>query len=554
MSINMKDMKIKTKFAIFGGMVFFMFFVSLIGMMEIAKTTYFQRLERNHAEGVVYFEWKSFEFFKKLKDDSSMLDADMTKWVTKEAGTHKEMGLIQLVNELKDQPTHAFEAINPIEKMLFRLLGLGEIINLCNDDITSCNHILDALNKYKDAKMSETQLMKVLKTETDLIKDYGANFSILVNKSASIIKNLMIFIVVVSFVSTLIFLILFAKMVIRPIIKITDISLEIAKGDLRKRINLRTKDELGNLSESFDTMVEKTREIIDIVLSKSEVLNDSSESLAVLSGEMLENSKNSSSMAGTIALAAEEMSANMNSVSTTTEHASNNVGMIAAAMEEMSTTIEDIAQNTEKARSITSKAVEQAKNASDKVDELGNAANEISKVTETITEISEQTNLLALNATIEAARAGESGKGFAVVANEIKDLAKQTADATQKIKMQIEGIQSKTDDTVNEIGQISKVISEINQIVVTITTAIEEQSIAGKDIAENVAQASIEIQEITKNVVQSSTVSNKITGDISKVNQMADEISGSNSRLNTKARELTSIAGELKEKVRIFIV
>lgn len=156
----------------------------------------------------------------------------------------------------------------------------------------------------------------------------------------------------------------------------------------------------------------------------------------------------------------------------------------------MTTTINEIAQNTEKANTITGEAVSEAKGASDNVDELGSAAQEISKVTETVTEISEQTNLLALNATIEAARAGDAGKGFAVVANEIKELARQTAEATQDIKRRIEGIQDSTSGTVTKIQQISKVINDVNDIVSTIASSVEEQSVTTKEIATNVAQAS----------------------------------------------------------------
>jgi methyl-accepting chemotaxis protein len=196
--------------------------------------------------------------------------------------------------------------------------------------------------------------------------------------------------------------------------------------------------------------------------------------------------------------------------------------------------------------------VVQTKSASEKVDELGNAAREIGKVVETITEISEQVNLLALNATIEAARAGEAGKGFAVVANEIKDLAKQTAEATMEIKEKIAAIQGSTDGTVSEINQISKIINDVNEIVTTIATAVEQQSVTTKEIAGNVAQASQGIQEVSENVAQSSNVAEEIAKEISDVNQSAAEMSNSSAQVNLSAEELTKMGTKLNEMVGKF--
>ena len=122
---------------------------------------------------------------------------------------------------------------------------------------------------------------------------------------------------------------------------------------------------------------------------------------------------------------------------------------------------------------------------------MGRAAREIGNVVETITEISSQVDLLALNATIEAARAGDAGKGFAVVAGEIKELARQTAEASGEIKKRVEGIQTNTAGTVNEINDVSEVVNEINAIVATIASAVEEQSATTREIVSNVSQASV---------------------------------------------------------------
>ena len=181
-----------------------------------------------------------------------------------------------------------------------------------------------------------------------------------------------------------------------------------------------------------------------------------------------------------------------------TEQATTAINIVASAAEEMTATIADVNVNTAQASKVTGEAVDEAKSATIKVRKLGIAATEISKVTEVINDISGQTNLLALNATIEAARAGEAGKGFAVVANEIKELAKQTAEATGKIKSQIEDIQNSTSATVSQIETITEVINSVNETVTTITGAVSEQSSATDEIAGSVAQAAQGLSEVNR--------------------------------------------------------
>jgi len=185
---------------------------------------------------------------------------------------------------------------------------------------------------------------------------------------------------------------------------------------------------------------------------------------------------------------------------------------------------------------------------------LGKAANEISKVTEVISDISAQTNLLALNATIEAARAGEAGKGFAVVANEIKELARQTSDATQEIKQQIEGIQNSTDETVTEIQDITEVINKMSAIVDTVSSSIEEQASTTGEIGSNVMQAAQGIAEVNENVAQTSTVASEIANDISQISSVNQEIIQSSTQVNQSSDELSGIAGKIQGLVAKFKV
>jgi methyl-accepting chemotaxis protein len=342
----------------------------------------------------------------------------------------------------------------------------------------------------------------------------------------------------------------------RPIVTASDMLKDIAQGegDLTRRLTVDSKDEVGEMAKWFNVFVENIQRIIASVAENSRQVNDSSSDLKAISGQMSEGANQTSDKANTVATASEEMSSNMNSVAAAMEQASTNIGMVATAADAMTDTIKEIAQNTEKARGITGEAVKQTDSASKQVTELGTAAQEIGKVIETITEISEQVNLLALNATIEAARAGEAGKGFAVVANEIKDLARQTAEATGEIKSRVEGIQVSTDGTVTEIGHITRVVNAVNEIVSTIATAIEEQRATTSEIARNVSQAAQGIEEVNENVAQGSNFSARISRDIAGVTKAAGEISNSGGQISMSAESLNQLAQQLNSMVGRFKV
>ncbi|WP_051305290.1 HAMP domain-containing methyl-accepting chemotaxis protein [Desulfogranum mediterraneum] len=343
-------------------------------------------------------------------------------------------------------------------------------------------------------------------------------------------------------------------LITRPLNKGVELSKAMAEGDMTKTMDVDQEDEIGVLAKSLNHMATNLRSIITDVDQGVMSVDEASNQLAAISDQMSSGAEDTATRSNQVAAAAEEMSANQNSVAAAMEQASVNINMVASAAEEMNATITEIAQNSGRAKDITTQAVNQSQTASDRVDELGKAANEINKVTEAITEISEQTNLLALNATIEAARAGEAGKGFAVVANEIKDLAKQTAEATLDIKLKIQGIQEATGITVKEINEISSVIADVDQIVATIATAVEEQTATTKEIAENVHQASGGINEVNENVAQSSAVSAEIAADIAEVNGSANEINAASNQVKDSAGELSSIAENLKAMMAKFKV
>jgi len=342
--------------------------------------------------------------------------------------------------------------------------------------------------------------------------------------------------------------------IVGPVNKVIESLRDISdgEGDLTKRLAVQSRDELGQLADIFNGFIGKLQQMITDITQSVNTLSDSSTELSSIAESMSVGSAQTSEKAGTVARAAEEMTASMNSISAAMEESSTNTDTVATAAEEMNATINEIAQNAENARQISGQAVSKVTDSTRKMNELGEAAQSIGKVVEAITDISEQVNLLSLNATIEAARAGEAGKGFAVVANEIKDLANQTSKASMDIKEKIGNIQGSAASTLGGITEISEVINNVDQIVSTIATAVEEQSAATREIAENINQASSGIQEVNLNVSQSSTVADEITRDISEVNQSAADMAGRSNQVKLSAKNLSVLAEDLNNMASRF--
>ena len=260
---------------------------------------------------------------------------------------------------------------------------------------------------------------------------------------------------------------------------------------------------------------------INAVNHNAQALASSSEELTAVSQQMSSNSEETATQSNVVAAASEQVS--------------KNVATVATSAEEMSASAKEIAKNATEAAKVATQAVKVASDTNKTVAKLGESSIEIGKVIKVITSIAQQTNLLALNATIEAARAGEAGKGFAVVANEVKELAKQTAAATEDISGKIEAIQTETKAAVNAIDEISKIINQINDIQNTIASAVEEQTATTNEIARNATEAAKGSTEISKNIANVSEAAKNTT-------------QGANNTL-TAATELAKLAADLKRVV-----
>jgi methyl-accepting chemotaxis protein len=279
-------------------------------------------------------------------------------------------------------------------------------------------------------------------------------------------------------------------------------------GDLTQEIEVRGSDAIGQMGEGLAKFFADLRRSIGSIGESAANLASAAEELTSTSLQMSAN--------------AEETSAQTKVVSSATLSVSQNLQTVATGAEEMGASIKEIAKNATEAAKVATSAVKVAETANATVSKLGDSSAEIGQVIKVITSIAQQTNLLALNATIEAARAGEAGKGFAVVANEVKELAKETAKATEDISCKIEAIQADTKAAVDAIGTISEVINQINGISSTIASAVEEQNATTNEMSRNVSEAARGSGEITSNiagVAQAAESTSRGAGDSQKAAQ-----------------------------------
>jgi methyl-accepting chemotaxis protein len=289
-------------------------------------------------------------------------------------------------------------------------------------------------------------------------------------------------------------------------------------------LEITSQDEIGQAGAALNLMKNNLHEVVQSIAETSLHVASASEELSNTSQQISANSEETSTQAGVVSKAAQAVSQNLQTVAT--------------GAEEMGSSIREIAKNATEAARVATSAVKVAETTTNTVSKLGESSNEIGQVIKVITSIAQQTNLLALNATIEAARAGEAGKGFAVVANEVKELAKETAKATEDISRKIEAIQSDTKAAVEAIASISEVINQVNGISNTIATAVEEQNATTNEMARNVSEAAHGSGEITSN--------------ISGVAQAAESTSRGAGETQKAAQQLVETSAELRRLVEQF--
>jgi methyl-accepting chemotaxis protein len=443
------------------------------------------------------------------------------------------------------------EAVAKVEKALED----GRDANNKAMELTMAGKDAEAFNVYTD--QCDKMVAKVFQATAGLNELRQKRMHEIEQKADSIYSNLRLMLIaggVIAVMLAVVLAVFITRIIVNPVKQGVDFARAMANGDMTHTLNVSQKDEIGDLARALNEMRENMHRMVADINGGVQMLASSSTELSAISGQMASGTRDMSERARTVAAAAEESSINTNSVAASMEQATTSLTSVAGATEQLSATIGEIASNSEKARAISSDATDQARAVSAMMKDLGKAAQEIGQVTETITSISAQTNLLALNATIEAARAGAAGKGFAVVANEIKELAQQTASATEDIKGKIASIQASTGGTIQDIEQIAEVIKQVGEIVSTIAVAIEEQAVVTKDVASNIAEASTGVRDSNERIAQTATVSQSIASDIAQVNDTIAEIGTGGEQVQSSAAELSKLAEQLKELVGRFTV
>ncbi|MEZ6036958.1 MAG: methyl-accepting chemotaxis protein [Planctomycetota bacterium] len=346
----------------------------------------------------------------------------------------------------------------------------------------------------------------------------------------------------------------FARRIVKPIQATADALHNIADGDgdLTARLDDSSQDEIGELATWFNAFLTKLRGSIQDVEQKANDVQTAADSLTVSANQLAKSAENTRQQSSTVAAGAEEMNANLRTVDNSTGSMAETLRSVAAAVEQMTASISEVAAAAKGAAEVASTAAELTHSSHDKVSELGTAANEIGQVIETIQDIAEQTNLLALNATIEAARAGEAGKGFSVVANEVKDLARQTAESTQDIRSRIERIQTSTAESVNAIAAIDRVIKKVNESSRAIATSVGEQRAATNEISGTLAASTGRVAAVATAVRESSTASSDITRSIGRVDESARDTTQAADAALQLGHSMTELARELRTVVAQF--
>ena len=276
------------------------------------------------------------------------------------------------------------------------------------------------------------------------------------------------------------------RRIVAPIEAVRDAARSIGAGDLTTRVPVQAADEVGDLAEAFNQAVDAMRDTLRAVSHNAVALAGASEELTTVSRQMASSATHTSGQARLVSDAAEQVSGSVQSA--------------AGGTEEMRAAIAEIARSATTAAAVATDAVRSAERSTLTVERLGNSGAEVGAVIKTITSIAEQTNLLALNATIEAARAGDAGKGFAVVAGEVKELARQTGQATGDISARVEAIQADARDAVAAIREITEIVARVNGIAATIAGAVEEQSATSTELSQSCASAASGTGDIARNI------------------------------------------------------
>ena len=370
--------------------------------------------------------------------------------------------------------------------------------------------------------------------------------------SAQTASSIMLLTIGLGIVVSIVIGLVLTRSIVRPLRQGVTMMENMATGDITARLNMDRKDEIGILARAMDGLASSLASIMEELKSNSETLAASADEMSATSSQISSNAEEMSSQANSVASSSEQASANINNMSAAAEEMSVSVRSVASSIEEMSASINEVAKQCQNELKIANAANTKAEDTEAVMERLGTSANEIGRIVDVIKSIASQTNLLALNATIESASAGEAGKGFAVVANEVKELARQTSNATEEIAKQIEGMQENTTLAVKAIGEIVEVINEINSISQTIVSAVDEQAATVSEISRSVGGSSDSANEIARNVQETASGLTQISSNIQGVSYASSDTAKGIIQVKESSIELSRLAVALETVVARF--
>ncbi|UWZ49576.1 methyl-accepting chemotaxis protein [Dactylosporangium matsuzakiense] len=384
-------------------------------------------------------------------------------------------------------------------------------------DAAERNTQWQGLEKQMNDSLSQLQQLEATQADAEAAHALSAYHSS---------RNWTIGSLIVGLVVALLVVVLIGRRMSRQLRTVSETLRAAADGDLTKRAEVLSRDELGAMAVAVNQANAGIGRTVETLTTAARTLGESTHRLTGVTARIGDSAQAAAARANVVAGDAGTVS--------------HNVQTLAAGSEEMGASIREIAQNANDAARVASEAVGVAEQTNHTVSKLGDSSTEIGNVVKVITSIAEQTNLLALNATIEAARAGAAGKGFAVVASEVKDLAQETARATEDISRRVEAIQADTHNAVAAIGEISQIIARINDYQLTIASAVEEQTATTGEMSRSVGDAAHGAQSIAGNISGVADAAQTTTSTLAEVDQTV--------------AELTRVAGDLQHAVGRFRV
>ncbi|GIJ68171.1 hypothetical protein Voc01_030880 [Virgisporangium ochraceum] len=310
-----------------------------------------------------------------------------------------------------------------------------------------------------------------------------------------------------------------ARSIVRSLTRVRETCEALAANDLTRTTGLTSRDETGQMGRALDAAVVSLRGTVGTIDESASSLASASEQMSSTSAQIAESASTASIRAQAVSAAAEQISRSVDTVS--------------AGSEEMGASIREISQNAAEAARVASEAVSVTQSTSATMGKLGESSAEIGNVVKVITSIAEQTNLLALNATIEAARAGDAGKGFAVVASEVKDLAQETARATEDIARRVQTIQADTEGAVTAIEEIAQVIARISDYQTTIASAVEQQTATTAEMNRSVSEAATGTAEISESIIEVAQAAARTSDGVGETQTATSELARMSSQLSS---------------------